>query len=201
MKNKWNFGFGFGFVLLLSFTLGFLACGDAGQSAAGTAADEKIDRPTAEKTENPAADKQDKMVPKGWKTYQFADWRLSFPPDWGGDEDAGVWWPGEGSMAMGRPPLSVHTGGVPMMPNSTFEGKVNSHMNSEPLSREKFSSSGYVGQKCTWEKYNKKYLGVFLEEKLGGGVGVMHFVNCRAPAAEFDTYKDEFEKIVATFRK
>ena len=87
------------------------------------------------------------------------------------------------------------------MPNKKFEGKVKSHMNSELLTKEKFSSSGFSGLKCTWESYGKKYLGIFLEEKVGGGVGIVHFVNCQAPAADFDKYKGDFEKIVSTYTR
>ena len=84
---------------------------------------------------------------------------------------------------------------------SNFEDKVNSQMNSEPLTKEKFSSSGFYGLKCTWELSGRKYLGIFLEEKVGGGIGIVHFVNSRAPIADFETYKSDFEKIVSTYTR
>ncbi len=199
--------FRLGFIALTVFTIGlfsfgFMACGDAGEASTTAPLTEQADEPATKKTDKPMAVNQKQTTPQGWKTYEFDGWSISFPADWGGNENAGVWWPGEGSMDRGRPALSVHTGGTPLMPNMAFEDKVNSHMNAEPLTKEKFSSSGFSGLKCTWASpYGKKYLGVFVEEKVGGGVSVVHFVNCQAPVADFDKYKDVFEKIVSTYTR
>jgi hypothetical protein len=200
MKKTRRFHHGFVVLLFFAgglFSMGLLSCGGSGENAATLPATSEVDQPSEKAT---ATDVK-KAVPQGWKTYQFEDWSLSFPADWGGDENVGIWWPGEGNMDRGRPPVSVHTGGSPLMANRTFEDKVKSHMSAEALTKEKFSSSGYSGLKCTWEKYGKKYLGVFVEEKIGSGVSIMHFVNCQAPDGEFDKYKGDFEKIVATFSR
>jgi hypothetical protein len=47
----------------------------------------------------------------------------------------------------------------------------------------------------------KKHLGIFLEEKIGGGMGVIHFVDCQAPSSDFDQHKGDFEKIVSYIKK
>jgi hypothetical protein len=204
MKNSLKFNPGSILLIVLSIgllSIGFTACESGGESSSNEAVTTEIDDATAQQSDKPITVKQTSLVPKGWKTYKFEGWSISFPSNWGGDEDKGVWWPGEGSMDRGRPALSVHTGGTPLMPNRSFEDKVRSHMNSEPLTKEAFSSSGFSGLKCTWESYGKKYLGVFLEEKVGGGVSIIHFVNCQAPAADFNQYKDDFEKIVSTFSR
>jgi hypothetical protein len=195
-----------GFVMLLLFTIGLfsmglMSCGNGGENITTLPASSEVDRTTEQKADQPTTTKVKKTVPQGWKTYEFEDWSLSFPASWNGEEEVGIWWPGEGNMDMGRPPISVHSGGTPLMANSSFEDKVKSHMNGEALTKEKFSTSGFSGLKCTWENYGKKYLGVFVEEKIGSGVSVVHFVNCQAPAAEFEKYKGDFEKIVATFSR
>ena len=79
--------------------------------------------------------------------------------------------------------------------------QVTSHINGEPQERQNLSVSGFSGFKCSWEFMGKKHLGLFLEEKIGGGMGVIHFVDCQAPSSDFDQYKGDFEKIVAYIKR
>ncbi len=87
------------------------------------------------------------------------------------------------------------------MPTTDFEDRVISHINGDPQERKNVSVSGFSGFKCSWEFMGKKHLGLFLEEKIGGGMAVIHFVDCQAPSSDFDQHKVDFEKIVAYIKK
>jgi hypothetical protein len=69
------------------------------------------------------------------------------------------------------------------------------------LENENLSVAGVSGFKCLWEFMGKKHLGVFLEEKVGGAMRRIHFVDCQAPSTDFDQHKGDFEKIIASLRK
>lgn len=179
--------------------VGFLACGGNGQSDPKSKSASEKDLQSS--TEKSLETKQIPAIPADWKTFQCQGLSISFPGNWNGDADAGVWWPGEGNLNTGRPALSVHCGGIPLMPNTDFEDRVISHINGEPRERKNVSVSGFSGFKCSWEFMGKKHLGLFLEEKIGGGMGVIHFVDCQAPGGVFDQHKGDFEKIVACIKK
>lgn len=139
--------------------------------------------------------------PAGWQTFQVQGWSISFPGNWRFDANAGIGWPGESDLNMGRPVLSVHCGGMPLMPNTNFEDRVISHINAAPRERKNVSISGFSGFKCSWEARGKKHLGLFLEEKMGGGMGIIHFVDCQAPGSDFDQHKGDFQKIIGSLKK
>ncbi len=185
----------------------FFACGGNGESNPKSKSANESVTPSSQKTglqsskEKSPATNQISAIPANWKTFQFQGWSISFPGDWSGDANAGIWWPGEGSLNRGRPVLSVHCGGIPLMPNTNFEDRVSSHIRGEPQERKNVSVSGFSGFKCSWKFMGKKHLGLFLEEKIGGGVGVIHFVDCQAPSSNFDQHKGDFEKIVAYIKK
>ena len=170
--------------------VGLLACGGGEESA-----------PESKSANESAASVAQKTLPAGWKTYQCKPWSISFPSNWNGDEEAGIWWPGVGNLDMGRPAISVHCGGTPLMPNRDFEDRIVSFIRGEPQERQNVSVSGLSGFTCSWEIRDKKHLGIFLEEKIGAGMGVVHFVDCQAPSSDFDQYKKDFEKILASLKK
>jgi hypothetical protein len=170
--------------------VGLLGCGGGEESAPKSKSANESVAPVAQKT-----------VPAGWKTYQCQPWSISFPSNWNGDEEAGIWWPGEGNLDMGRPAINVHCGGTPLMPNRDFEDRVVSFIRGEPQERQNVSVSGLSGFTCSWEIKDKRHLGIFLEEKIGAGMGVVHFVDCQAPRIDFDQYKGDFEKILASLKK
>ena len=167
----------------------FLACGSSEESA--------LESESANESVAPVAQK---AAPADWKTYQCQPWSISFPNNWNGDEEAGMWWPGEGNLDMGRPAISVHCGGTPLMPNRDFEDRVVSFIRGEPQERQNVTVSGLSGFTCYWEIRDAKHLGIFLEEKIGAGMGVVHFVDCQAPSSDFDQYKKDFKKILASLR-
>lgn len=187
--------------------VGFLACGGNGESDPKSKSASESVTPSFQKTglqspkEKSPATNQISVIPADWKTYQLDGWSISFPSNWNGDIDAGVWWPGEGNLNMGRPATSVHCGGMPLMPNRDFEDRVISHIKGDPQERKNVSVSGFSGFKCSWEFRGKKHIGIFLEEKIGGGMGVIHFVDCQAPSSEFDQHKEDFEKIISFLKK
>jgi len=87
------------------------------------------------------------------------------------------------------------------MPNVDFKDRVTSHINAEPQERKNVSVSSFSGFICSWEFMGRKHLGLFLEGKVGGGMGVIHFFDCQAPSSDFDQHKGDFEKIIASIKK
>ena len=75
------------------------------------------------------------------------------------------------------------------------------YVKGDPQERKNVSVSGFSGFKCSWEFREKKHIGIFLEEKIGGGMGVIHFGDCQAPSSEFDQHKEDFEKIISFLKK
>lgn len=140
----------------------------------------------------------------GWKTGRIGDTgSISIPEDWGGDAEAQVWWPGTGDMSLGRPDVSLHCGGMPFMPGQSFEDKVQNFTGATPLAQENVTVDGMSGFKCVWESGGStvfKHMGIFLEEKISGGIGVAHFADCRAPIGVYENHSAAFEKIVDSFR-
>ncbi|MFC2155177.1 hypothetical protein ACFLRB_01630 [Acidobacteriota bacterium] len=136
---------------------------------------------------------------KGWKTYKVDKWSISFPGNWNSDEKAGVWWPGEGNLNMGRPAISVHIGGMPLLPGRSFDERVKSRMNAEPKDKKKVTVCGLSGFRCNWEFNKIKHLGIFIEEKIGGGMSVIRFVDCQAPVNVYAKHQADFENIIASF--
>ena len=136
---------------------------------------------------------------KGWKTYKIGKGSISFPENWKGDVDAGVWWPGKENLGMGRPAISVHIGMTPLMMSRTFEDRAKSHMNAEPKDKKKVTVCGFSGFICTWEFNKHKHMGLYLEEKSGSGMGIMHFIDCQAPVDVYETHQADFENIITSF--
>jgi len=195
MNANSNKGIKLFFVLVLAgclSSIGFIACGSK---------EESTEKPTVKAEPEAGAAISESTQPADWQTKRFEDWSVSFPKNWNGDEDAGVWWPGEGSMDMGRPPLSVHLGGIPLMPGTDFVERVKLHIHGESQDKKDVKVSGISGFICTWEFQGNKHRGIFLEEKISAGMSVIHFVDCQAPSAEFENSKSDFEKIIASFKK
>lgn len=210
MGNEKKIGRMIFFVMVLAVALScisFLACGGGGDSDTGSDSAEASVTPSSQKTDEQSEKEKAKAtelsstIPADWKTHQCQAWSISFPSNWSGDEDAGLWWPGEGGLEMGRPALSVHCGGIPLMPGTGFEDRIKSHIHGEPMDRKNVSVSDFSGFICSWEFMGKKHLGIFLEEKVGSGVSVIHFVDCQAPTSDFDNHKADFEKIIASLNK
>ncbi len=186
------------------FIISFLACGEKAATDKNQGKNVVQEAETV-KEEAVKPDKQPKAkaeiaVEPGWQTVTVDKMQISLPKDWNGDNDANVWWPGEGSMDMGLPPVCVHVGGIPVMPGSSPEDRMKGHMISEPTSTTKISKCGMDGNRFEWEVQGTKHMGIFLKENISGSMIVLQFVNCRAPAAEYEKYKPTFQKILASVR-
>ena len=188
------------FALVLSLT-GFIACGGGDSQPADEAqsvSEQKTDQ-VAETEKAPSSSPTN--TPAGWKTVKYEAWSISFPDNWNGDPDRGLWEPGEVGPFMGRPDVSVHLGGMPVMPPESFDDRIKSRINGEPQDKVDVKISDLSGIKCSWEQMGKKHRGIFLEEKIAEGMIVIHFFDCQAPTAEFDQYKDDFEKILDSIKQ
>ena len=176
--------------------VGFYACGGNGES--DTPPSQKTDLQSSK--EESSADNEISAIPAGWKTFQVDECSISIPGSWGGDEDANIWWPGEGNLDMGKPDICVHCGSSPIMPDTKFDDKVNFLFTREQQERKNVSVSGCSGYTCSWEYMGTEHLGLFLEENVDGGIGLLHFVDCQAPVSDFDEYREVFEKIIGSFK-
>ncbi|MCJ7681164.1 MAG: hypothetical protein MUP70_10600 [Candidatus Aminicenantes bacterium] len=181
-------------------TAGFIACGGGGSQTAEEAQNKATPDSAADSTSGEAASPKEATAPAGWKTVQHEQLSIAFPDNWNGDPDRGIWEPGEVGPFMGRPAVSVFVGGIPVMPPETFEERINSRNGGDPQEKKNVTVAGLTGFKCSWEQMGKKYRGLFLEEKVGGMI-VIHFFDCQAPAAEFDQYKADFERILDSVKK
>jgi hypothetical protein len=186
----------FRLLLITLVCLGVAACGNSEDT--GTKDD---DVASADDTQEMTG-KEDisDVVPPGWTTAEFNDCTYAVPPDWNGDADAGVWWPGEGSVEMGRPPVSLHTGGIPLVGGASFEDRINTRMGGDPETRTDHTVAGMNAVTCTWTAHQRRYIGIFVKEEVSPGVAIAHFLDCRAPESEFENYEEVFTKIIASFR-
>ncbi len=139
-------------------------------------------------------------VESGWKTTKLSDFSVAFPEDWGSDMDTQVFSPGKVDMSRGMPALSVHCGAFPIMPGKTLLTTMQSHTHGKK-ENEKVTIGGLSGFICSWDYMSSKNIGVFLEEKVDGGMGMMYFIKCKAPKGEYSKYKETFEKIIKSFHK
>jgi hypothetical protein len=121
---------------------------------------------------------------------------FTIPKDWKGDEKTQVWCPATENLDIPLPPVSLHCGGIPVMPGTTIDNKIKTHIGTEPLQKKHVTVCGYKGFVCQWESYGYKHMGLFLEEKAGGGMSIINFFICQAPKASFDTYAKTFKQII-----
>ncbi len=179
--------------MMVLLVTGLAACGGGGGENEDTAA---TDDAVPSESAQPAASAE---IPAGWTAAEFNDCSFAVPGDWNGDADAGVWWPGEGSMAMGRPATSLHTGGMPMLQGASFEDRIANRTNNALENRRDFTVAGMQAVSGNWTIRDKKYVGVFIKEEISADVAVAHFLDCRAPVADFPAYEEVFNNIIATF--
>lgn len=138
---------------------------------------------------------------KEMKTATFNDWTMELPDGWGGDDDMGLYWQGEIEQFMGRPDVSIHMGGIPVMSDIGFEERVQQHINCEFTDKKDVTVEGIKGFTCSWITQGKEHYGMFLEESIGGVMRTIHFFDCQAPVGPFDKLKDAFVKTVGTAKK
>ena len=121
---------------------------------------------------------------------------FTIPKDWKGDENTQVWCPATENLDIPLPPVSLHCGGIPMMPGTTVDNLIKTHIGTEPLQKKHVTVCGYKGFVCQWESYKHKHIGLFLEEKTGEGMSVINFFKCQAPTTSFNTHAETFKQII-----
>lgn len=208
MLNQKKDGFLVLLVMVVFLSIGLVGCGggDSGGSDTGGAGTPAADTGAVKQeapaptppAETPPAD-TGVAVPEGWQTVSIDQFKISLPKDWNGDKGAGVWWPGEGSLAMGRPPVSLHCGAMPVMPNTTVEQRIKGFINGDPVNKADVTVCGMNGMTGEWVQGSYKHFGIFVTET-GSGMKIIYFANCQAPIGSFDAHKEVFKKIIATFR-
>ena len=180
----------------------FTACGGGDTPSADetrlSAAQNAAATETADKL---AAESHQVQTPAGWQTVQDEGWTISFPPNWNVDPDTRIWVPGEVQPFRGRPDVSFFSASMPVMPPETFKERIKTRMGGEAQERTKVTIAGFSGDKCSREQNGKKHLGIFLEEKVAGGMILVHFFDCQAPVAEFAQHQAEFEGILNSIKK
>lgn len=195
------------FLTILTFALalsliGFIACGGGNSQSEGPSKAEPSQKAgTASAEDKAPSGSAESQTPEGWQATRYEEWSLAFPGDWNVDPDTEIWQPGEVGPFRGRPPVSVHMGGIPVMPPADFEGRIKSFTNAELQDTVEVKVGGFPGVKGYWEEGTRKHVGLFLKEDVAGGMIVIHFFDCQAPAAEYDTYAADFEKILAGVHK
>jgi len=200
-RTEWKPGL-IAFSIVVLCGLGWVACGGGDSRPAEAAAASSVDaaeQPAA--AEKAPGSESSAKTPAGWQTVDINDWKISLPPDWNEIPRADIWQPGEIGPFQGRPPLSFHSGGIPVMPPADFEKRVKVFTGGDFQERVDVTVAGMSGFKCTWEQMGKKHRGLFLEEKVGGGMIVVNLFDCQAPADEFDQNTGIFEKILDSVHK
>jgi len=135
------------------------------------------------------------------KTATFNDWTMELPSGWSGDDDKGIYWPGEIETFMGRPPVSIHMGGIPVMSKIAFEERVKQHIDCDFTDKKEVTVEGQKGFTCNWEKSGEKHYGMFLEKSVGGVMRIISFFDCQAPVAQFADLEKSFITAVKTAKE
>jgi len=135
------------------------------------------------------------VKPGGWSRAEYENTVFMIPPDWKAMGDTGIWCPGDQNMNMGRPKVSLHCGGIPVMPNSSVEDRLKFYYGMVPTTLQKFKRCGMNARIVDVTIHGKRHLGLILEEKTGPMM-VLNFFDCQAPEGEFDKYMGRFKKIL-----
>lgn len=137
---------------------------------------------------------------KNGQTIHFEKIIFTIPDDWEKDSRTDVCYPSSSDKNIPLPPVSLYYGNIPMMPGTTLDNLVKSHIGAEPMQKSSLTICSYKGFVCQWASYKHKHIGIFLEEKIGGNMGMIHFVQCQAPASSYDSHEDTLKKIIASAR-
>ncbi len=137
---------------------------------------------------------------KNGQTFHFGKIIFTIPRNWEKDSRTDVCYPSSSDKNIPLPPVSLHYGNIPLMPGNTLDNQVQSHIGTKPLKISELSICGYKGFVCQWKSYNHKHIGIFLEEKMGGNMGMIHFIKCQAPASSYNSHEETLKNIIASAR-
>ena len=135
------------------------------------------------------------VIPGGWSKAEYENTTFLIPADWKAMGDTGIWCPGDQNMNMGRPAVSLHCGGIPVMPDSSVEDRLKFYYGAVPDTLQVFKRCGMNARFVNVTIHGKRHLGLILEEKTGPMM-VLNFFDCQAPEGEFDKYMGRFKRIL-----
>lgn len=192
-------------VCAVAFMVIFSACSDNSRDSGGVPKAGENGPPAVdqgvESSHVPAPAPSGK-VPADWKEASYDEFRFSIPSDWQEESGTGVWFPGTESFAMGMPDISLQCGSMPIMPGQTVDGQIRELLHgSDPASKEPVEKCGMEGHnREALDEFGLRHIALTLEEQAGGGMIMVHFFNCRVPAAEYSEYAEVFKKILESVR-
>jgi len=137
-------------------------------------------------------------VPGGWKEASYEEFLFLIPRDWKEESDAGVWFPASENFDMGLPEISLQCGDMPVMPGQTVDGQIKEMLHgSDPTVKTPVNKCDIPGHiREAEDEFGLRHIALTLEEKVGGDMIMVHFFNCRVPAASYDQYVGIFRKIL-----
>ena len=174
-------------VLIVMVALSLSACGGSADAPVADKAD------TATPTAKAPVATQNKI--SGGRRAAYENCTFTLPGDWQGDEDTGIWCPGNQNLDMGRPGVSLHCGGIPVMTGSTVEDRLKFYYGAVPATVKKFKKCGMNARYVDVTARGYRHLGLILEEKTGPMM-VLNFFDCQAPEGEFNRYQSIFKGIL-----
>ena len=180
-------------VLIFTFALFLAACSGSGD-APGTDSpktETSMDTPSPAKAEAP---KNKGSKASGWQQAAYENYTFFLPKDWKGDGKTGLWCPGDQSLDMGRPKVSLHIGATPVMPGKSIEKGLEFYYGTVPASFGKVKKCGMNGNFVEVTMRGYKHLGLILIED--SGMKVINFFDCQALADEFEKHQETFKKIL-----
>jgi len=175
-------------LLFVVFAMTLVACSGNGEA---DTSDKKIAGGSSE-IERPAFEGEDKL---GWEKATFERYLFSIPKSWKKDMDLGIWCPGDQNLNMGRPNVSLHCGGMPVMPGSKVESRLEFYYGVVPTTLEEIEKCGMKGMFVEATSRGRKHLGLILVEEIGA-MKIINFFDCQAPVDDFDSRLETFEKIL-----
>lgn len=165
------------------------------KTEAGKAADSSRDSGTM-------AAEDPKAVLGDWKEAYYEEFIFMIPQDWKEDSDAGVWFPPSENFDMGLPDISLQCGDMPVMPGQSVDVQIKELLlGSDPTVKTPVNKCDIPGHiREAQDEFGLRHIALTLEEMAGGDMIMVHFFNCRVPAARYDQYAEIFRKILDSVR-
>ncbi len=190
-------------IFLFVVPLIFISCGNKSDATQNKETTPPVKQAAAsqESTQKdpPAGNQASSTTPMDGQTASLEKFTFTVPNNWKGDKEALVWCPATEARTVPLPPVSLHCGGMPVMPGASVDDRIKNHIGTEPLQKKDVTLCGLKGFTCRWEFNGYKNLGLFLDEKVGS-MSVVHFFKCRAPAASFDAHAETFKQIIGSIK-
>lgn len=179
-------------VPLIVLAVTSLSCGTRSNESPPTTSAKGAPRPDAaagraSASSSPAA---------GWKGESHEDYTFFIPPDWQEDQDTDIWCPAEQNVEMGRAPVSLHCGSIPVLPGSSIDERLAFYYGETPQTVKELERCGMTGRWVEITRHGRRHLGLVLIEDVGAAIQVIDFFDCQAPESEFQRRRVAFEMIL-----